>query len=167
MRWNRNVGMVVGLAVAFVAGMAVAAAAAKVHAKTREDVLAAMHGEAFAHAKYLLYAKQARERGDTQLADLYEKTAAVERLEHFMEEAELIGFGGTDQENLTDAIKGEDFETTKMYPGYAKMADAAGDKAVAEKLREIGKDEAKHRDAYQAELKRLEKQPQKPSGTPE
>jgi len=154
MRWNRNVAMVVGLAVVFAAGVA-AGAVATMNVKTRANVLEAMHGESFAHAKYLRYAQQARARGDIQVAELFESTAMVELHEHFMEEADLIGFGGTDVENLTDAIQGENYETTTMYPMFAKQAAAAGEYKVAQKLLEIAQDEAAHRDAFQAMLDQL------------
>ena len=53
--------------------------------KTMEDLSTAMHGEAFAYVKYLLYAEHARKNGNTELAELFEKTAKVERFEHFAE----------------------------------------------------------------------------------
>jgi rubrerythrin len=51
------------------------------HAKTKANLLTAMHGEAFAYGKYMLFAKEARGHGHGELADLYEKTANVEFLE--------------------------------------------------------------------------------------
>ena len=61
--------------------------------KTLDDLSTAMRGEAFAYAKYLLYAEHARKSGNKELADLFEKTANTERFEHFAEEAELAGIG--------------------------------------------------------------------------
>jgi rubrerythrin len=86
-----------------------------------------MHGEAFAYAKYLLYAEHARKGGNQELADLFEKTANTERFEHFAEEAELAGLVGSDAENLRDAIKGESYEIDIMYLEFAGQAKAAGD----------------------------------------
>ena len=37
----------------------------------------AMHGETFAYAKYLLFAKHARQNGNTKVADLFESAANV------------------------------------------------------------------------------------------
>lgn len=48
------------------------------------DLSTAMHRDAFAYAKYSMYAKQARESGDAELADLFEKTANAERFGHFV-----------------------------------------------------------------------------------
>ncbi len=131
---------------------------AKLNPKTQENLSTAMHGEAFAFAKYTLFAEHARKAGNTELADLFEKTAKVERMEHLREEAEIAGVVGSDEDNLKDSIKGENYETTTMYPQFAAEAQAAGDKAAAERFAEIGRDETKHRDAFKAELAKLEKQ---------
>jgi rubrerythrin len=118
-------------------------------------MMAAMQGEAFATLKYMAYADAARAHGDAQLAQLFENTAKVERDEHFAEHAKLYGLVGSDADNLRDAIKGENYETTEMYPEMAKRAGAAGDKEVAQHFREVGADEAKHRDAFKAALAKL------------
>jgi hypothetical protein len=46
---------------------------------------------------------------------LFEKTAEVERCEHFAEKAELAGLVGNDADNLKDSIKGESYEIEIMY----------------------------------------------------
>ncbi len=129
---------------------------AKLNPKTQENLSTAMHGEAFAYAKYLLFAEQARKSGNTQLADLFENTAKVERMEHLREEAELAGIVGSDEANLKDAIKGESYEVETMYRQFAEQAKAVGDTAVAQRFEEIRQDEMKHRDIFKAELKKLE-----------
>jgi rubrerythrin len=140
----------------FALGWAAQEQHAKFSPKTMENLSTAMHGEAFAYAKYEMFAEHARKEGNTALADLFDKTAKVEHLEHFREHAELAGLVGSDQANLKDAIKGESYETETMYPNFAKEAQAAGDQAAANRFTEIGKDEAGHRDAFRAELNKLE-----------
>ena len=130
----------------------------KLNPKTKENLSTAMHGEAFAYAKYLLFAEHARKSGNTEVADLFEKTAKVEHMEHLREEAEIAGIVGSDQDNLKDAIKGENYETTTMYPQFAEQARAAGDKEAAERFAEVGRDETKHRDSFKAALAKLEKE---------
>lgn len=125
-------------------------------AKTRENLSIAMHGEAFAYAKYLLYAEKAKQSGDMELAKLLEETAKTERLEHFAEEAKLAGLVAADSANLKDAIKGESYEVETMYKEFAQQAMAAGDKAAADRFEEIRKDEMKHRDAFQTALSKVE-----------
>ncbi len=122
---------------------------------TRQDLLDAMKGEALAYLKYTMYAEQARKNGKPELAALFERTAAVERDEHFKEHAELLGLVKSDAENVKDAVAGEDYETAKMYPEMARRAQAAGDRKAAEHFGEVGRDEAGHRDSYKVELGKL------------
>jgi len=125
--------------------------------EVQQDLEAAMKGEAFAYAKYSLYAEQARDRGHADIAALFERTAKTERLEHFREHAELAGFMATsDADNLRDAMKGEAYETKTMYPEMAARARKAGDAAAASRFAEIGGDESKHHDEFAAALSRLE-----------
>ncbi len=57
----------------------------------RADVLSAMRDEAFAYAKYALFAEQARAEGLNDLAALFEGAAQVELHEHFAGLAETYG----------------------------------------------------------------------------
>jgi rubrerythrin len=123
--------------------------------RTRENLLAAMHGEAFAYLKYMLFAEQARKGGNFELAKLFEETANIERFEHFAEEAELLGLVGTDEANLRDAIEGESYEVDTMYREFAEQAATAGDQAAAERFAEVREDEMGHRDAYKGALARI------------
>ena len=125
--------------------------------QTKENLLKAMHGEAFAYAKYMLFEEHARKKGLKGLANLFEKTANVERLEHFREEAELLGLVGADADNLKDAMKGESYEIETMYPEFAKQASAAGDKAAADRFAEIRGDEQGHLETYSKALEKVER----------
>lgn len=149
------------LLTAMAAGAAVAAAVTvptKRAPAVQSDLEAAMKGEAFAYAKYSLFAEQARAHGHPQVAALFERTAKVEHMEHFREHAALAGLtAASDAQNLRDAIEGETYETSKMYPGMAARARRAGDAQAAERFAEVGRDEAKHRDAFAAALASLER----------
>jgi rubrerythrin len=139
----------------FAVGRTTAGTAQELNQQTRENLSAAMHGEAFAYAKYMLYAQHAREGGHTELANLFERNAQVERFKHFAQEAILAGLVGSDEANLRDAIAGENYETTTMYPTFARQARTAGDTNVAGHFEQIGKDEMAHRDEFQAALEKL------------
>ncbi|MBI5091857.1 MAG: rubrerythrin [Candidatus Hydrogenedentes bacterium] len=123
--------------------------------KTQDNLLKAMHGEAFAFVKYTLFAQKARQNGREELAALFETTAQIERLEHFAEEAELAGLVGNDDDNLRDAIQGESYEVDTMYREFAEQASAAGDADAAARFAEVGRDEMGHRDAFKAALQKI------------
>jgi len=119
---------------------------------TREDVSSAMHGEAFAYASYMLFAEEARRNGRREIAELFETTARTELLEHFAQQAVLLGLVGTTAENLRTAIQGESHEIDVTYPTYAEHARDAGDAAVADRLEEIRGDELDHLEAFREAL---------------
>ncbi len=125
------------------------------NAEVRENLLTSMRGEAFAYAKYLLFARHAQRLGKLELARLFEKTAETELFEHFAEEAELAGLVGDDVDNLRDAMGGESYEIETMYREFAAHARAIGDTAAAERFDEVRRDEMKHREAFQMELGRI------------
>jgi len=148
MKTKLYVGVALAGSLLFVVGHMTARGGATLNQKTQENLSTAMHGEAFAHAKYLLYAKQAKRNGNTELANLFTKAANTERLQHFAEEAQLAGLVGSDADNLKDAIKGESYEVDTMYREFAEQAAAAGDKAAADRFEEVRHDEMAHRDAF-------------------
>lgn len=125
------------------------------NAETRTNILKAMEGEAFAYAKYMSFAKKAREEGKPQIAKLFEDTARMEITEHFVELAELYGLVGTSSENLKNAIDGEKHETSSLYPQFAAKASAVGDEAAAARFTELAEDEAKHAQSFQQQLNLL------------
>jgi rubrerythrin len=125
-------------------------------AQTYENVVAALHGEAFAHARYLLFATAARKRGDARLASMFEGIAAVELQEHFAELAEFAGLVGADTDNIRAAIQDENLEVEATYPQFAGQALAAGEHAVAERFFEMAEDEREHEKTLEQALERLE-----------
>jgi rubrerythrin len=147
-------------AMALAALMAIGGMSAQKHPalskQTQDNLSTAMHGEALAYAKYMLYAQHARANGKKQLAALFEKAAKTERFQHFSEEADLVGLVGSDADNLRDAIHGESYEVDTMYREFALQAAAAGDKAAADRFEEIRHDEMAHRDAFKAALAKPE-----------
>jgi len=127
-----------------------------ISARSRANLLEAMHGEAFAFAKYKLFAKQARLHGDNELGNLFDKTADQEYMEHFTEQADLLQLAGTDEQDVTDAISGESFEVDTLYKRFAEEARADGDEQVAHRFEEIRRDEAFHQLAFQEALIKLQ-----------
>ncbi len=128
------------------------------HPQTRENLMTALHGEAFAFARYMLFAEHARKQGRPELADIFERAARTERFEHFAEEAQLAGLVGDDEKNLRDAIGGESYEIETLYREFARQAAAAGDEAAAALFTEVRNDEMTHRDLFQGALEQMRKQ---------
>lgn len=158
LHWKPVTATLVGIA-AICAPAATASAtpppAAEVAASTKANALTAMHGEAFAYAKYTAFAGQAARTGTPSISALFTRTAKVELTEHFADEAVIAGLVGSDAANLTDAIAGETYEATTMYPGYAAQAAADGCTGAAELFTEIAADEADHAAAYTQALASL------------
>jgi rubrerythrin len=126
------------------------------NAQTQENLRKAMEGEAFAYAKYMSFAEEARRNGHDAVADLFERIAKTGHLEHFGEMARLTQLVGADADNLNDAIQNETQESQTTYAQFAEEAVAAGDQAAAARFLEIAKDEARNRAMFQASLDSLD-----------
>ncbi|MGW5154668.1 ferritin family protein [Nonomuraea wenchangensis] len=120
--------------------------------RTRTALDKALHGEAFAYAKYRQFAEHAE---NPAVAKLFRGTADVELHEHFAGEAKLAGLVGDTRANLTKAVAGERYESETMYPTFAKRAEAAGDTQAAERFSNDAEDEAGHARAFQQALDEL------------
>jgi len=130
--------------------------------QTEKNLLAAFAGESQARNRYTYFASQAKKEGYEQIRAIFEETANQEK-EHakrefkFLEGGEVeitasfpAGAIGTTRENLKDAAAGENYETTEMYPDFAKTADEEGFTEIAKVFRSIAVAEARHRDRYLA-----------------
>lgn len=124
--------------------------------RSRRNLMEAMRGEAFAFAKYKLFARQARNNGDNELADMFDKTADQEYLEHFVEQADLLQLVGSDEQDVTNAIAGESFEVDTLYKQFAEEAREDGDEQVADRFEEIRRDEAFHQLAFHEALIKIQ-----------
>jgi len=124
--------------------------------KTEENLRTAFSGESQARNKYTYFAKVARKEGYLYIAKIFEETAENE-LQHAKDEFKLLKGIGDTKQNLKDAMDGENYETTKMYPDFAKDAEAEGNKEAARLFRMIARVEEKHRDRYKKLLEMVEK----------
>ena len=123
--------------------------------KTEENLKAAFAGESQARNKYTYFAKVARKQGYHYIGKILEETAENER-QHAKNEFQLLDGIGDTAANLREAIGGEHYETTSMYPGFAEEADAEGNAAAAILFRQVSKIEAHHRDRYRKLLEMVE-----------
>lgn len=122
---------------------------------TKANALTAMHGEAFAYAKYTAFSGAAARSGSPATAKLFSRTASVELSDHFADEAVVAKLVGSNASNLQAAIAGESYEATTMYPAFAAQAAADGCTSAAQLFTEIAADEAVHAAAYTAALASL------------
>ena len=115
--------------------------------KTEENLQAAFAGESQARNKYTYWAKVAKKEGYHYISKIFEETAMNE-MRHANDEFKLLKGIGSTLENLQAAYDGEDYETTEMYPTFAKEAEDEGNMEAAILFRQIAKVEAHHRDRY-------------------
>ena len=123
--------------------------------KTEENLKAAFAGESMARNKYDYFAKVARKEGYLYIAKIFEETALNE-MQHAKDEFKLLGGISDTVANLKEAIAGENYETTTMYPEFAADAEAEGNKEAAILFKNIAGVEAGHRDRYMKLLEMVE-----------
>ena len=104
--------------------------------KTRANLEAAFAGESMANRKYLYFAKLAREKGDEEVARLFEDTAAQET-HHAFGHLDLLypAAALTVADLLRIARDGELYETNQMYPEFERVARAEKGEAAAGEAR--------------------------------
>lgn len=121
----------------------------------RADILSAMRDEAFAYAKYRLFASQARADGLDDLAELFESAADAELHEHFAGLAETYGLCKTSASNLDEAIRGESAAAHDRYETFAARAREAGEEAVAKQFAALDEEELAHLRSFEQVLEQL------------
>jgi rubrerythrin len=122
-----------------------------------------------ASAKYAAYSKKAEKEGYQQIALLFKAASTAEKI-HASNHKSVLEESGTKvspvtpeftvkstRENLQDAIKGETYEATTMYPEFLKVAEAAGNQMALISLNYAFRTEKKHRVMYENALAALEK----------
>ena len=123
--------------------------------KTEENLKAAFAGESQARNMYTYFAKVARQEGYHYIAKIFDETA-INEMRHAKDELAMLGGIGDTVANLKEAIAGEDYETTTMYPEFAAAAEEEGNKEAAILFKMIARVEAEHRDRYTKLLEMVE-----------
>lgn len=123
--------------------------------KTDENLMAAFAGESQARNKYDYFAKVARKEDYHYIAKIFEETALNEQ-QHAKDEFKLLKGIGDTKANLKSAIEGEHYETTEMYPTFAKEAEEEGNQEAANLFRQIAKVEKQHEERYRKLLEMVE-----------
>ena len=116
--------------------------------KTGENLKTAFMGEAAARCKYMYYAEKAREDGMENLALAFEKASRNEQEHGKLWFERFHGILSKD-ENLKDAIAGENYEATEMYLNFAKTAKEEGFNDIAILFEHVAKIEEGHKKMFE------------------
>jgi len=116
--------------------------------KTEKNLLNAFAGESQANRRYLAFAKQAEKEGYPQVARLFKAAAEAETV-HAHAHLRTLGGVKSTAENLKEAISGETYEFTKMYPAMIEEAKNEGNKAAERNFTYANEVEKVHAALYQ------------------
>jgi len=145
--------------------------------KTGTNLKSAFAGESKAQDRYACFAAKAKEEGHEDLARYFEETAVNEQ-EHAKIWLKLLegisagsegnlkaamkaavgseaGSAGPSRENLQAAINGESFETSEMYPSFAKTAREEGFESIARLFDQVANIEQTHAEHFKTLLGKL------------
>ena len=130
--------------------------------KTEQQLINAFAGESQARNRYTIFASIAKKEGYEQIAEIFEQTAHNE-YEHAKLFYKHIGMtknghvdsfypfiSGTTQENLLNAIEGEEEEYTILYPNAEKIALEEGFDSIASTFKHVTNSEKHHAKRFKA-----------------
>jgi rubrerythrin len=135
---------------------------------TLDNLIAAHNGESNANARYLAFAAKADEESYGKVASLFRAAARAEQV-HFEHHAAIIKeLGGTPEakietpvvkttrENLEEALKGENYEATVMYPEFLEKAKKDKIANAVDAFEDAKAAEAVHADWYKRALANID-----------
>ncbi len=122
--------------------------------KSIEDLKAAFAGESQANRRYLAFAKAAEQTGYPQVARLFRAAAAAETVHAHNHLKAMDGIGSV-EENLKEAISGENYEHVSMYPEFIEDAKAEENKQALRSFLYAMQVEIEHEALYTAALAQL------------
>ncbi|MEE8469972.1 MAG: rubrerythrin family protein [Dehalococcoidia bacterium] len=94
-------------------------------ANTADNLQTAFSGESQASTTYRAFARKADQEGYPQVAKLF-RAAAMSEIVHARNHLETMEGVKSTQDNLGEAISGENMEHVKMYPEFIEQAKAEG-----------------------------------------
>ena len=123
--------------------------------QSEQNLKDAFAGESQANRKYLAFAKQADKEGYRQAAKLFRAAAEAETVHAHTHLRTLGGIKST-AENLKEAIGGETYEFTSMYPEMMKTAETEGEKNALRSFTYANEVEKIHAALYKKALDNLD-----------
>ena len=122
---------------------------------TMDNLKDAFAGESQANRKYLAFAQKADEEGFGQVAKLFRAAAAAETI-HAHNHLKVMGGVNSTKENIQEAIEGETYEYTKMYPEMIMEAEKEEESKAVWTFDLANKVESIHASLYQKALDHLD-----------
>jgi len=118
---------------------------------TSDNLMSAFAGESQANRKYLAYAEKAEKDGFPQIARVFRAAAAAETV-HAHNHFRTAGQVKNTVDNIKDAISGEHYEFTSMYPAYLEDAKKEGNKKAEQTFHWANEVEKIHHRLYTTAL---------------
>jgi rubrerythrin len=124
--------------------------------KIEKDLKEAFAGESQANRKYLAFAEKAERDGFPQIARVFKAAAAAETV-HAHNHLRAMGGIKSTLENIKEAISGEHYEFTQMYPEFLKDAEDEDHKQAIRTFDYANQVEKIHHELYNKALEAAEK----------
>ena len=123
--------------------------------KSEDGLKSAFAGESQANRKYLAFAKKAEQEGLPGVAKLFHAAAAAETM-HAHSHLRVLGGIKTTAENLKEAIEGEFYEFTTMYPEFIEHAKSEGNTNAERTFTYANEVEKIHHELYKKAIELVE-----------
>jgi rubrerythrin len=124
-------------------------------ANTGDNLKAAFAGESQASRKYLYFAEKADKDGQPQIAKLFRAASDAETV-HARNHLNAAKGIGSISDNLEEAIGGEHYEFTEMYPAMIDQAKVDKNSAALNSFNWANQVEQVHHALYEQALKDVE-----------
>lgn len=123
---------------------------------TDENLKKAFIGESQANRKYIAFSNKAKEEGFPNIAKIFRVAAKAETI-HALNQIDSMGGVKSTRENLEDAIRGEEYEATDMYPKFLEDARKEDRTDAVMTFTWIRKVEKTHEKLYEEAIESLDK----------
>ncbi len=123
--------------------------------KTNKNLMDAFAGESQANRTYLAFALKAEKEGFNNVARMFRAIAEGETI-HALKHLEAAGKVGSTLENLKEAMEGEHYEFTTMYPEFIEVAKEEEQKKALRSFEYANEAEKVHGKNYESLMKTVE-----------
>jgi rubrerythrin len=124
------------------------------HKMTEKHLKESFSGESEAYMKYLIFADAADKENKPNVARLFRAVAGAEKV-HAANHLKVLGGIRSTEDNLKDALDGENFEVEEMYAVYEAAARLQGEKAAQRTMNYALEAEKIHADMYRDAAERV------------